>query len=280
MVFNRPGGRKASIEDCIRFCAEAGYRVMDMNFHDCSTFETPLWHSSWESWIHGIDETARKYGIEFSQGHSHFYNYCKSDLPGRDVYDEKIRRGIIGAGILGIKWLVIHAATDFGSPTPVKSSFEKGVEYFKPLLEFAGRHGVGIALENLWELNIAPLRRYTTTAEELCALVDALPFDNVGICWDVEHADIMKQDQDSALRLVGNRLKAIHVSDNRGAAADHILPFSGDTDWPLVMKAIRASGFDGDLTYEVLHYVDRTPDELLPSALKHSVEVGKYLLSL
>jgi hypothetical protein len=50
------------------------------------------------------------------------YNYCKPDVFGKDVYDEKIRRGIIGAGILGIKWLAIHAATDFDSPTPVRSS--------------------------------------------------------------------------------------------------------------------------------------------------------------
>jgi sugar phosphate isomerase/epimerase len=280
MVFNRPRGRKASIEDCIRLCAEAGYTVMDMNFHDCAVFETPLWHDSWESWIHGIDETARRYGVEFSQAHSHFYSYCQKNIPGRDVYDEKIRRGIIGAGILGVKWTVIHADTDFASATLVKSSKEKSLEYFKPLLELAARYHVGIAIENLWELNISPLRRYTVTAEELCDLVDSLPFDNVGICWDVEHADIMKQDQHTALGLVGERLKATHISDNRGAAADHILPFMGNTDWPEVMRALRDVRYEGDFSYEVLHYADSAPDELLPSALKHSYEVGRYLLSL
>jgi sugar phosphate isomerase/epimerase len=176
--------------------------------------------------------------------------------------------------------MVIHAATDFDSATPVKSSKEKSLEYFKPLLELAARHHVGMAIENLWELNISPLRRYTTTAEELCDLVDSLPFDNVGICWDVEHADIMKQDQHAALDLVGKRLKATHISDNQGAAVDHILPFMGNTDWPELMRALRDVRYEGDFSYEVLHYVDRTPDELLFSALKHSYEVGKYLLSL
>jgi sugar phosphate isomerase/epimerase len=280
MVFNRPQGRKARIEDCIRLCADAGYTVMDMNFHDCAVFETPLWYDSWESWIHGINEAARRYGVEFSQAHSHFYNYCRKDIPGKDVYDERIRRGIVGAGILGVKWLVIHAGTDFDSATPVKSSKEKSLEYFKPLLELAAMRRVGIAIENLWDLNIAPLRRYTATAEELCGLVDSLPFDNVGICWDVEHADIMKQDQAAALALVGNRLKATHISDNLGPAADHLLPFMGNTGWPEVMGALRDVRYDGDFSYEVLHYVDRAPDELLPSALKHSYEVGKYLLSL
>ncbi|QQO08457.1 sugar phosphate isomerase/epimerase family protein [Breznakiella homolactica] len=280
LVFNRPGGRKASIEDCIRLCAGAGYTVMDMNFHDCATFETPLWHSGWESWVHTINETAQTYGIEFSQAHSHFYNYCDPAITGRDVYDEKIRRGIIGAGILGIPWTVIHAATDFGSATPVASSKKKALEYFKPLLELAAEHNVGIAIENLWELNISPQRRYTTTAEELVDLVDSLPFSNVGICWDAEHADIMQQDQLAALSLVGDRLKATHISDNKGRYFDHLLPFAGTTDWPAVMKALKAVGYSGDFTYEVLHYIDNTPDELVPGALRYSVDIGNYLLSL
>ncbi|MDY4611163.1 MAG: sugar phosphate isomerase/epimerase family protein [Sphaerochaetaceae bacterium] len=280
MVFNRPNGEKASIEDCVRLCAEAGYKAMDMNFHDCGTFRTPLWEHDWERWIHGIRETAEKYGVEFSQAHSHFYNYCDPTVPDKDVYEEKIRRGIIGAGILGIPWIVTHAGTDFASATPVKSSKAKSLEYFKPMLEFAASQGVGVAIENLWELNISPLRRYTTTAEELVELVDALPFDNVGICWDFEHADIMKQDQLSALQLVGHRLKATHVSDNKGKDNDHILPFFGKTDWPAVMHAVKSIGYEGDFTYEILHYIDNMPIELVPEALRYSYEVGMYLLSL
>lgn len=73
------------------------------------------------------------------------------------------------------------------------------------MIEYAAKNNVGIAIENLWDLNIAPLRRYTTTAEELVDLVDALHMDyeNVGICWDVEHADIMKQTQVPALKMIG-----------------------------------------------------------------------------
>ena len=42
MYFNRPDGTKARIEDCIKMCSEAGYRVMDMNFLDCTNFDTPF----------------------------------------------------------------------------------------------------------------------------------------------------------------------------------------------------------------------------------------------
>ena len=57
MYFNRPDGTKARIEDCIKMCSEAGYRVMDMNFLDCTNFDTPIsnremeeWCMNWQSW--------------------------------------------------------------------------------------------------------------------------------------------------------------------------------------------------------------------------------------
>lgn len=282
IYFNRPDGTKAQITDSVDLCSQAGYRVMDMNFHDCCMFDTPMKTDRWEEWIYGIKEKAKECGIEFSQGHSHFYNFCDPSVPNREELDEYIRRGIIGASVLEIPWLVIHAGTDFQSPTPVKSSREKTIEYLKPRIELAAKHNVGIAIENLWELNISPKRRYTSTAEELVELVDILSkdFDNVGICWDVERSSIMKQDLYSQLQLVGNRLKATHISDYLSVQEDHILPFSGNTDWAEVMRALKSVSYKGDFTYEIHRYTMRVPDELVLSALKHSVKVGNYLINM
>lgn len=282
IYFNRPDGTKAQITDSVDLCSQAGYRVMDMNFHDCCMFDTPMKTDRWEEWIYGIKEKAKECGIEFSQGHSHFYNFCDPSVPNREELDEYIRRGIIGASVLEIPWMVIHAGTDFQSSTPVKSSREKTIEYLKPRIELAAKHNVGIAIENLWELNISPKRRYTSTAEELVELVDILSqdFDNVGICWDVEHSSIMKQDLYSQLQLVGNRLKATHISDYLSVQEDHILPFSGNTDWAEVMRVLKSVSYKGDFTYEIHRYTMRVPDELVLSALKHSVKVGNYLINM
>ena len=51
MGFNRPHGVKADIPDVVRILAEAGFKVQDMNFHDCSNFPTPLLTDKWESWV-------------------------------------------------------------------------------------------------------------------------------------------------------------------------------------------------------------------------------------
>lgn len=282
IYFNRPNNKKATIEDSIRLCAQGGYKVMDMNFYDCTTFKLPFVTDDWESWIHGIKNVADENGIEFSQSHANFYNFCDEFAENKEFLDQLVRRSIICSGILGVKWMVIHAGTDFASPTLVKDSKRKNIEYFKPVIELAAKHNVGVAIENLWDYNIAPLRRYTTTAEELVDLVDALKkeYENVGICWDVEHADIMKQPQEPALKLLGNRLKATHISDNIGIQNDHILPFNGYTDWESFMKLLKEINYQGDFTYEIHRYTTQLPDELVVSALKHSVNVGNYLLSL
>lgn len=282
IYFNRPGNRKAAIEESISLCAQAGYRVMDMNFYDCTAFKLPFVTDQWETWIHNIKRAAEDNQVEFSQSHANFYNFCDKNAPDKEFLDKMVLRSIDCAAILGAKWLVIHAGTDFDSPRLVKDSRDKNIEYFRPVIEYAARQQVGIAIENLWDYNIAPVRRYTTTAEELVELVDHLRMESnqVGICWDFEHADIMKQAQEPALKMIDCRLKATHVSDNMGIQNDHILPFSGSTDWNQIMRILKEINYQGDFTYEIHRYTAQLPDALVLPALKYSVEVGNYLLSL
>lgn len=282
IYLKRPDGQKASVEDAISLCGCAGYRVMDMNFYDCTSFRFPFVTDKWEQWVHEIRDLAEKNGIEFSQAHADFYNFCDEDAPDKSFHDQMVFRSIDCAAILGVKWLVIHAGTDFNSPMPVRDSMRKNIEYFRPVIEYAFKKRVGIAIENLWEYNIAPCRRYTSTVEELVELVDRLSsdFPNVGICWDFEHAAIMKQDQRKALKLVGFRLKATHVSDYTDIRNDHILPYFGNADWKEIMGILKEIQYQGDFTYEIHRYLAQVPEELVLSALRYSVEVGEYLLSL
>lgn len=46
------------------------------------------------------------------------------------------------------------------------------------------------------------------------------------------------------------------------------------------MKALKKIGYTGDFTYEIHRYTTQLPDALVIPALKYSIEVGNYLLSL
>ena len=57
--------------------------MLDMNFHDLSVFDTPFKTPQWETLIHQAKDIADEMGIEFSQGHLHFYNFCDPKRPIR-----------------------------------------------------------------------------------------------------------------------------------------------------------------------------------------------------
>ncbi len=277
IVVNRPGGRKTTVPDAVELCAAAGYRVLDINFCDAVAFAEPFVGDAWEAWVRTVRRRAESAGVALNQAHSTFYNVCDAEIQDRAARDERMRRCVRACGMLGIPWLVVHAGTD---PEDYDRSLWKNIDYYGKIVALAASCGVGIAFENLWDLDIAPRRRYTTRTGELMALVESFGAANVGVCLDEEHAMIMGYDIEKVIGSIGTRLKALHVSDYRSASVNHILPFDGVTDWVAVMGALRGCGYDGDLTYEIHNYAARYPDALLPQALRHSIAVGEYLLTL
>lgn len=280
IAFNRPYGRKEEIPNAVKLCAEAGYKVLDMNFHDCANFPTPLLTDKWQWWVDSIADAAARYGVEFSQSHLHFYEVFSAGDVEAGEKEEIIRRCMKGSAMLGVKWAVTHAATMWNVPDLRKKSLDGNVQYFREKLEIAEALDLHIAIENLWDLNICPKRRYTSTAEELVELVDALDSERIRIAWDFEHASIMEQDQILALRMIGSRLKATHVSDHYGIQADHQIPYFGVTKWEEFLPVLKEIEYEGDFVYETHRYTQHMPDELLPGALRFSIEVGNYLLDL
>lgn len=269
-----------SMEECMKRCHAAGYRVLDMNFCDMSNPGMPLALDNWQEWSEKIAALASELGIEFSQSHAHFYNFLNPAIENREFHDEMIRRSCIASGILGVKWMTVHAATEAQTRGySHKASKIGNLEYFPPYFELAFKHNVGVVIENMFDPT--PVQRtYTAAVEDLLDLVDTFNDPRIQVCWDFGHANLVGYDQCDALRLVGGRLKSTHFADNHGVKDEHLLPFYGDIDWIPIMKTLKEIHYEGDITYEVTPFLDRVPPEIRDSALKHSVDVGNYLLEL
>lgn len=140
IYFNRPRGEKGSLDQCIRFCGQGGYKRMDLNLVDYTNFRFPFVDSDWRRWIGGATETAALYGITFGQAHAPFYNFCDPLAEGREELDALILRSIDCAQLMGIPWVAIHAGTDFEAAEPRRSSLEKNRAYFLPILEIGRAH--------------------------------------------------------------------------------------------------------------------------------------------
>ncbi len=281
----RQDGSYVPIKECAKKLYNAGYRDIDVNFCKSDQMKMELSEDNWESWANELKEEMEGMGMTATQSHAPFYNVIDPSFPNREHTEEIIRRSIIASGILGVKSIVMHGGMDYFDPD-FEEIKRRNMEYFKPHLQLAEKYGVSIAIENMFDTKDNQLgirkRRYLSDVDELIDLVDTLKkdFPNVGICWDFGHANEMAWRQDKSLRMIGKRLIATHVNDNYGVIDDHLLPFLGTISWEVLMKTLKEIDYNGSFAFETHKFTQSIPDEIIGEALKFSVTIGNYLLSL
>ncbi|MBM3785115.1 MAG: sugar phosphate isomerase/epimerase [Acidobacteria bacterium] len=115
------------------------------------------------------------------------------------------------------------------------------VDGLRELAETAGEFGVDVAVE--------PLNRFETfflnTAADARRLCDEVNHPRIGILYDTFHANIEEKSQAEAIRAAGPHIKHVHTCEN-----DRGIPGSGPIDWPGVIRALRETGYAGDLVIE------------------------------
>ena len=136
------------------------------------------------------------------------------------------------------------------------------VDGVKEVYEVAESKGVRIGIE--------PINRFesylVTRADQALALAEAVG-PNIGIALDTFHVNIEEPDPYEAIRLVGDRLVDIHISDSNRMPAGF-----GHFDWVKVVGTLQDIGYDGALAVEVVAPVDRTPANKFPNALETDLD--------
>jgi D-psicose/D-tagatose/L-ribulose 3-epimerase len=113
-------------------------------------------------------------------------------------------------------------------------------------------------------LAIEPVNRSETfflrTAKEALALCEAVRHPRVGVTIDTFHANIEEKNPAAAVFSLGDRLRHMHISEN-----DRSLLGQGHVDFPGIIEALRAIGYQGYLMIEgfgFLHDVNDGPGTL------------------
>lgn len=161
---------------------------------------------------------------------------------------ELVQNRVALAGALGSPDAILHveiADEVFRSPETEAAFFDPFWRSFDALEPFCRSHGVRIAVENLLCASAESWRRLF---DRLFQRYDA---EFIGLCLDTGHWFAAAGPGDmSILDRHGNRLIAIHVHDNFGVLDDHLLPFDGRIDWPMVTRAIAATSCEMPLNLE------------------------------
>lgn len=285
LVCERPDGTVYPLEKTLAMCKEAGFKRFDINFWDWSLPHSPFLTDKWEEWIHGVAEETKKLDLEFGQCHGYTFDFLSDKLTPLEYeyHQNLVHRSLECCNILGSNLCVTHPSTDFSHIAIKEGSKQKNVDYFKGLMEVLGPYNMELAIENMCDYSIAPKRKYCSNVEELVDLVETIDDKSVGICFDVEHADIMEQNQKDSILYMGKHLKALHISDTHSKTDTdlmHVLPMFGGINYVEIMEGLREINYTGDFSFEAHNYANRLPDELIPTALKLAYEIGDYLMNL
>lgn len=230
-----------------------GFRCFDFNFVDYVRGDgAPLRSDSWERWLQGVADFAARSGIQFYQAHGHMFEQNQRRAFGIDEEESRkcIDRSILGAEMLGVKWLVWHAYDD-------PARLDDTLRAFDHIREMSLRHHVGMAVEN------TP-NGVCQDAAGLMHILGRYGSEGVGVCWDTGHANLNRAiDQTEEIRRLGPRLKALHVADNTGRSDDHLAPYFGNIRWDGVLRALKDADYAGTFNFETHNFVNRLPSENL-----------------
>ncbi len=99
-------------------------------------------------------------------------------------------------------------------------------------------------------LELLPRTCLGNTAAELLAILNGFG-DEFGVCLDVNHLMGRIRELPDEVRLLGDRLLSLHISDYDGVDECHFMPGTCSIDWPPFIKALRDIGYGGVFNYEM-----------------------------
>jgi len=221
--------------------ADAGYESVEL----CVRREgevTP--HTSSEK-LKAIRKSAINKGLTIdSVCHSH----CTGNLLARGESQKKaIEETIAGLQIsseLGA-YCTLHTLGGLSPDLYYDEAYKNGIESLKTLAPVAEKLKVAIAVEFVWN-------GFLFSPIEMRQFLGEVGSDAVGFYFDPGNMAVFQYPQHWA-RILGHFIKMVHMKDWKGNALNGDWPdlLEGEVNFPVVMRELAASGYNGPLISEV-----------------------------
>jgi len=262
----------------IEISKAAGFDAIDYSYYYDKECEEVL-GEGYKEYAEKLRVHLDKVGMSCNQAHSPFtFKYGLE----RNISEEKhlrMIRALESASILGAENIVVHSIT-----VPDSVDFEEyNIEYYKSFIPYCEQFGIHVAVENLFGRDVKRKRLIGKLGSpaELNSIVEKINSPWIVACVDIGHAALTGYEPEKFIEGVNPTiLKALHVQDNDYLDDKHILPYTGELNWEAIMHSLKKVGYTGDLTFEIVKFLDKFPDELFPEVMQFAVSVGKHLISL
>lgn len=121
--------------------------------------------------------------------------------------------------------------------------YERTIEACRQLAPVARDAGVAIGIENVWN-------KFLLSPLEARRLFEEIGSDYIGLFFDVGNF-VAWSYPEQWIELLGPRIKKVHFKDFNRREHRFVGLMQGDVDWPAVMRALRAAGYDDWVISEV-----------------------------
>lgn len=230
-----------SLGDTLSLCAEAGYEAVELVFAEDKDLRIDMSIAE----LDDVAAACRAAEIEIASVIAQPKargNLLSSDADERALGAVRLRRSVEIAGVLGVDGVLLHPGQ-----LSVEDSYELAwnglCEALRTVAPFAEEVGVSIGVENVWN-------KFLLSPREARLLVDEVSSDRVGIYLDT--ANMMAYGYpEQWIRELGPRIKKVHFKDYVRREHRFVNLLDGDTDWPAIMRELRAIGYGDSLIHEV-----------------------------
>ena len=208
-----------------------------------------------DSWAR-VRELAEKVGLQLSGLATGLYwgaNGASADEATRSKALQILQAQMDCAGVLGIDSILVipgSVGVDFipdGEVVPYGDAYHRASNLIREVLTEAQSRGVTIAVENVWN-------KFLLSPIEMCGFIDQFESEKVGSYFDVGNA-LATGYPEHWISLLGERISRVHAKDYRRAAGGlhgFVDLLSGDVNWPAVMQELKAIGYNGWITAEMI----------------------------
>jgi len=263
------------VEKSVEMIADAGFPAVDISM---MKLPDPPFCEDWRDLAKRLNKFAEKRGITYIQAHAPVGKW--------DYYIENVipmlPDVIEFAGLVGIPNLVVHPIMRGYYYDDKDAMFAENIEFYKSIAPIAKKHGVKIALENMWQRHRVSNHIgdcIGADPHELVRLHDTLDDPEAfTICLDIGHVAICAREPEDAIRVIGGeRLGCIHAHDVDYVSDLHIQPGLGKIRWDRVCRALADVDYKGPFTLEAGRTYQNLDDEVIPSVLKFMADQTRHL---
>ncbi len=203
-------------------------------------------NADFDGFVKRVNEKKSELGIDFVQSHAPMGRPLAGDDAARKLI-ETTKMNIRACHAMGIPSVVVHSG--YLPNISKEECFELNKKFFDELLVEAEKYGVYVLVENFNKMTRDDVF-WIDNATDLLAMVELIDHPLCQVVWDAGHANLQEMPQHEELALLGNRVMATHIQDNKGDRDTHLNPFFGTMNMDDLMTGLINIGYKGAFNFE------------------------------